>query len=113
MRSVVNIYRAFIFLSMVAAVAWANAESPERVIEIKDFQFAPEKIKIAQGTRVTWVNKDDSRHVIVDKNAKFRSSGLDANNKYSYTFKEAGTFTYFCAIHPAMVGTITVTATPQ
>ncbi|MFZ0766561.1 MAG: plastocyanin/azurin family copper-binding protein, partial [Bradyrhizobium sp.] len=38
----------------------------------------------------------------------FRSKALDTDDTFSYTFANAGTFTYFCSLHPQMVGKIIV-----
>jgi plastocyanin len=34
--------------------------------------------------------------------------GLDTNDSFSFTFAGAGTFDYFCGLHPHMVGKIIV-----
>jgi plastocyanin len=58
---------------------------------------------------VEWVNRDDTPHRVVgDKNA-FKSPVLDTDDKFSWTFKEAGSFAYFCSLHPHMTGKIVVT----
>ena len=36
------------------------------------------------------------------------SKSLATNGVFTFTFSEAGSFPYFCAIHPGMQGTITV-----
>jgi len=33
---------------------------------------------------------------------------LDSDEKYSFTFTTAGTFTYFCSIHPKMTAKVIV-----
>jgi plastocyanin len=38
----------------------------------------------------------------------FKSKALDTDQQYSFTFTKAGTYPYFCAIHPKMVGKIVV-----
>jgi plastocyanin len=34
---------------------------------------------------------------------------VQAGGRFSFTFQNAGTFTYRCTIHPGMIGTVTVT----
>jgi plastocyanin len=84
--------------------AWA--QDPK--IAIKDHLFVPASITIAAGTKVTWVNKDADPHTVVDQNNAFHSSALDTNDSYSHTFTAPGTYTYFCTLHPTMIGTIVV-----
>jgi len=45
---------------------------------------------------------------VVEKNKAFRSKALDTDDSYSYTFASAGSFDYFCGLHPHMVGKIVV-----
>jgi plastocyanin len=54
------------------------------------------------------VNKDDVPHVIASTDGVFKSKALDTDDKYSYTFSKPGSYPYFCAIHPKMVGKVIV-----
>ena len=38
----------------------------------------------------------------------FKSPALDTGESFSYTFKDAGTFEYYCGLHPRMTGKIVV-----
>jgi plastocyanin len=87
----------------------AAASAPEGAqVVIKDFMFAPMAVKIRAGSRVTWTNKDDEPHNVVSDSGLFRSSALDTDENFSFTFDEPGTYRFVCSIHPRMVGTITV-----
>lgn len=77
-----------------------------RVILIQDFTFTPATLEIKPGTRVTWVNLDDTTHNIVGPNME--SPFLEVGDAFSYTFSQAGTFTYVCTFHHGMTGTIQV-----
>jgi amicyanin len=77
-------------------------------IKIDNFTFSPPELTVAVGTTVTWVNHDDMPHSIVDKNKAFRSKTLDTNNSFSFTFANAGTYDYFCGLHPHMTAKIIV-----
>lgn len=66
---------------------------------------------------VRWVNADGGGgyggsavvHQIASDDGAFATSGpLGSGATYSVTLTKAGTYGYHCAIHPAMVGTITV-----
>ena len=83
-----------------------NAKQSE--IRVDNFTFAPDTITVPVNSTVTWVNKDDIPHVIVSDDGVFKSKALDTDQKYSYTFSKAGTYQYFCAIHPKMVGKVVV-----
>jgi plastocyanin len=63
---------------------------------------------VAAGTTVTWINEDDDAHKVVSTDEVFKSKVLDTGEKFSYTFTKAGTYPYFCSIHPKMSGTVVV-----
>jgi plastocyanin len=86
----------------------AIAAQEENVVTIDNFTFTPPDLTVAVGTTVKWVNHDDIPHTVVDKNKAFRSKALDTDDAYSFTFASAGTFDYFCGLHPHMLGKIIV-----
>ncbi|HXL33245.1 MAG TPA: cupredoxin family copper-binding protein [Bradyrhizobium sp.] len=82
------------------------AQDAANVITIDNFTFSPKALTVAVGTTIKWVNHDDIPHTVVEKQTTFRSKVLDTDESYSYTFTSAGTFDYFCGLHPHMVGQI-------
>jgi plastocyanin len=90
------------------AVAAVAAQDTANVITIDNFTFTPPEMTVAVGTTVKWVNHDDIPHTVVNKDLVFRSKALDTDDSYSYTFASAGTFNYFCGLHPHMVGKVIV-----
>jgi amicyanin len=83
------------------------AQEPNEVF-IDNFTFGPQEVTVAVGTTVKWVNHDDIPHNVVNKDKAFRSKALDTNDSYSFTFASAGTYDYFCGLHPHMQGKIIV-----
>ena len=80
-----------------------------RTVLIQNFSFKPAHITIKQGTRVTWINKDMTKHTATANNGAFDSGILRPGQSYSHTFKTAGrTNNYHCEIHPSMRGSVTV-----
>ena len=84
----------------------ALAEST--TVKIDDFAFSPPSLTVKIGAAVTWLNKDDIPHTVASKTRVFKSKALDTNDSFSFTFNEAGTYEYFCSLHPHMTGTIVV-----
>lgn len=80
--------------------------SQANTISIKNFAFNPAELTIKSGQTVTWVNDDSAPHQI--KSTTFNSAALSTGQSYSFTFNQAGTFDYSCAIHPSMTGKIIV-----
>jgi len=81
----------------------ANSE-----IKIDNFTFGPQTVTVPVGATVTWTNKDDIPHTSVSTDGVFKSKVLDTEEKFSYTFSKAGSYPYYCTIHPKMTGTIVV-----
>lgn len=77
-------------------------------VEIGDSSFKPETITIKKGTTVRWTQKDSAKHTVTSDDLSFSSELLSKSETWSYTFNEAGTFNYHCAIHPSMKGTVIV-----
>jgi amicyanin len=94
---------------LLAFGAVAAEEAKEaNVVTIDNFTFTPPELTVAVGTTVKWVNHDDIPHNVVNKDKVFRSKALDTDDSYSFTFASAGTFDYFCGLHPHMQGKIIV-----
>jgi plastocyanin len=86
----------------------AVAAQDANAVTIDNFTFSPKELTVAVGTTVKFVNHDDIPHTVVEKKLSFRSKALDTDDAYSYTFATAGSFDYFCSLHPHMVGKIIV-----
>lgn len=77
-------------------------------VSVDNFSFAPTQASIAVGSTVTWTNRDDIPHTVVSTEQKFKSPVLDTNEQFSHRFDVAGTYKYFCSLHPKMTGQIIV-----
>ena len=100
---------AMMLLAASSSVA-ANAEpsAATAAVKIDNFVFGPPSLTVPVGTTVTWTNSDDIPHTSVSTDGVFKSKVLDTDEKFSYTFTKAGTYPYYCTIHPKMTGTIVV-----
>jgi plastocyanin len=81
-----------------------------KIVEVKvdNFSFSPQTITVAPGTTVIWTNRDDIPHTVVSDDKVFKSKVLDTDEKFSFTFDKAGSFPYFCSVHPKMTGKVIV-----
>ena len=100
-----------ILLALTATQLWAGDQpaSKDAAVSIDNFSFTPETLTVAVGTTVTWTNRDDIPHTVVSNDGVFKSKTRDTDEKFSYTFTKAGTYPYFCSIHPKMTGEYTRT----
>ena len=76
--------------------------------------FIPSPVTIPMGGTVTWENNDTAAHTATGGSATegpsgvFDSSLIMAGSSFSHTFEDAGTYDYFCMVHPWMAGTVIV-----
>jgi len=92
--------------------------SPEQECVATNSCYDPAEVIIDVGGEVTWINADSgvsNFHTATsgqpgdgDAGALFNSDLLQQNGKFSYKFEEAGTYNYFCMVHPWMTGVVTV-----
>ena len=77
-------------------------------VKIDNFTFAPNTIRVRAGTRITWTNRDDIPHTVVEEGKIFKSKVLDTDEMYTYTPTTPGTYRYYCSIHPKMTAKLIV-----
>jgi plastocyanin len=80
----------------------------ESAVRIADFAFDPASLTVTAGSTVTWTNGDAAPHTATADDGSFDTGSIGGGASASQAFPDAGTFTYHCAIHPNMTGTITV-----
>ena len=97
------------------AAAGDDAAAPEgggaesATVTIADLAYAPADVEVAAGGSVTWTNDEDVPHTVTfDDDAVAGSEELNQGDEFSATFETAGSYSYVCAIHPDMKGTVTV-----
>jgi plastocyanin len=99
-----------IMLSAASSSVAANAQPSGATagVKIDNFVFGPQTLTVPVGTTVTWTNSDDIPHTSVSTEGVFKSKVLDTDENFSYTFTKAGTYPYYCTIHPKMTGKVVV-----
>ena len=99
-----------IMLLALSSRVTANAEpsAPAAAVKIDNYVFGPQTVTVPVGTTVTWTNVDDIPHTAVSTDGVFKSKVMDTDEKFSYTFTKAGTYSYYCSVHPKMTGKVVV-----
>jgi len=74
--------------------------------------YSPPTLNVVIGVNstVTWINSDDVPHTVTATDGSFNSGNMNAGQSWSHTFTAPGTYSYYCAYHPWMKGTIVVKA---
>jgi plastocyanin len=90
--------------------ASAGGENLERSakVEIVEFTYQPDPVRVEAGGKVIWQNMDSAPHTATADDGSFDTGTLEEGKLKSESFKEPGTITYFCQIHPEMHGTVEV-----
>ena len=108
-------FPAALIIAMVLLLAGtpsvaANDQSSAANVEVKidNFSFGPQTVTVPVGATVTWINRDDIPHTVVSTDGLFNSKVRDTDEKFSYTFAKAGTYPYYCSVHPRMTGKVVV-----
>ena len=82
--------------------------------------YEPDRVTVSPGGSVIWDNQDNALHTATSGNpetavtdGKFDSGLIGANqaSKPITMPTEPGEYTYFCTLHPFLVGTVTVPVT--
>ena len=93
----------------LGALGQSNSASASKAqVTIDNFTFQAPTITVPVGTEVTWINRDDMQQTIASDDKTLKSKALDTDEKFSFTFAAAGTYHYFCSIHPKMTGEVIV-----
>jgi plastocyanin len=84
-----------------------EAQLAEKV-KIVEFTYQPDPVTVQVGGKVIWQNEDTAPHTATADDGSFDTGTIERGKIKSETFKQAGTFTYYCEIHPDMHGTVEV-----
>jgi predicted secreted protein with PEFG-CTERM motif len=122
----------FVVLTLVAAIVAftpsAFADHPKADVSVPagsatpgceetDSCYIPSEAVVNVGGEVTWTNDDTAAHTVTSGDlendpdnvgTEFDSSLFGPGKKWTHKFEEAGTFPYFCQVHPWMTGVVTV-----
>ena len=126
---------ACIFVAYALSACGADASpsgtsdrTNEPTVTIEAIAYRPALIEVAVGDTLSWTNEDESvKHTVTSGKPGDRGvPGLDnavpdkpdglfdgelatAGDMFEFTFDDAGTFEYFCRVHPVMTARVVVT----
>lgn len=95
-----------------SAAAEACAPSTDAgtvTVDMAEFAFAPAEATATVGDVVAWSNSDAAPHTATLDDGACATGNIPTGGTGALIFNTAGTFTYHCAIHPTMTGTVVVT----
>lgn len=119
MRLRTNFVRVGVMLAIVVMVAACSSDgstdstspggSSGDVVDvtIENFMFVDSTASVSVGDTVRWTNNQSVSHTVTSGEELWDTT-LSNGGTFEFTFDDAGTYPYFCAIHPSMTGTVEV-----
>lgn len=89
----------------------SEAPADGDLVTMEESRYLPDVLEVAAGTEVTFENTDPYAHTVTSAEgsaATFDSGELGQDETFEHTFDEAGTYEYFCEIHPTMRAEVVV-----
>ncbi len=105
--------KLFLAFAAVAALAFAGqAGAATKTVNIYGSGFSPSSVTITEGDTITWVNRDNANHQVLDSKGAFVSAILKPKQTFSFTFRAPGTYSYKDELHPKHTAKIVVKGLP-
>lgn len=84
-----------------------SGKAPVRII---NYEYKPQKVRVKPGTEVIWTNEDTAIHDVKDTSPLNipKSKEMAQGDTFSITYASPGTYSYICAIHQYMTGSVEV-----
>jgi plastocyanin len=112
MRSLRHAPRLLSFATIVGlGLAWAvPVLAADQTVTMTGSTFDPATVTIQAGDTVTWTNADQLDHDATANDGSWATATFGLGGSGAVTFQMAGTYPYYCTIHPGMTGTVIVQA---
>jgi plastocyanin len=93
-----------LFTAAVALSPGAVAAGKSHQVAIEGMKLVPERIEVAVGDSITWVNRDLVPHTVTNTGKKIESGTIAGGGKWTYVVRRKGDVDYVCRFHPGMHG---------
>lgn len=77
-------------------------------VAIRGFQYLPATLTVAKGDTVVWSNEDIVPHTATAREQRLDTRTIESRQSARFTATQSGSYTYICAFHPSMKGTLIV-----
>ena len=95
-------------LAVVLVGTAAQGAGKSHTVRIEGMKFVPERLEVAAGDTVTWVNKDFLPHSVTATANHVESGDLAQGKAWKLVARKKGEMNYICRLHPVMHGTLVV-----
>ena len=97
--------------AVIALVGLTALPAQATTVNVADFSFSPQSLTIAQGGTVSWHNNGPSVHTSTQNSplSMWNTGNIAVNStSASIALPAAGVYSYHCAIHAFMTGTVKI-----
>ncbi|MDQ0601242.1 plastocyanin [Streptomyces canus] len=114
-RAALGAVLALVALVALLLLAPGQASAASYRVAMQGYAFAPASLTVPVGSTVTWTNGDTAPHDVKTTSGpvSIHSPMLNKGQSWTYTFTVAGSYGYYCTVHPDMTARITVLAPPK
>jgi plastocyanin len=95
-------------LAVALVATAAHGAGTSHTVRIEGMKFVPERLEVAAGDTVTWVNKDFLPHSVTATAGKVESGDLAPGKTWKLVARKKGEMKYICRLHPVMQATLVV-----
>ncbi len=78
------------------------------VIEIRNFEFAPNAPVLKPGDVIIWVNKDIVPHTVTAGDGSWDSGQIDPDDTWRMVVEDDLLESYYCRFHPSMIAGLNI-----
>jgi plastocyanin len=101
--------------AVVGLVVWTagltagrRPEPKTHTVTIEGMRFQPERLTVARGDTIVWVNKDLVPHTATSERGRFDSQAIQTEESWNFMATQEGEFPYVCTFHPTMKAVLNV-----
>lgn len=69
-------------------------------VDIFDFRYDPDPVRVPAGTTIVWSNSDFAPHTVTADDGSWGSEYMAEGDVFAATFDEPGVYAYICELHP-------------
>ena len=91
------------------AMADTAAAADTVEVHVKDLEYGVERLEVAPGATVVWINDDPLPHTATADDGSWDSDLIEPGARWARTFTEPGEHAYHCTPHPFMKAVVVVT----
>jgi plastocyanin len=93
----------------VGSGARAGAQTADKTITIKDFQYNPADLAVKVGEKITVTNSDSAPHTVTARDGSFNVD-VPPNGSATFTVPKPGSHPYYCTYHTSEHNPAQITA---